>query len=184
MRHNDAPQRPEILDCNIHRIRHRGDSWKVFVGFLKGDPYEVFAVNTEGRVRYVDGSGNKLHTARIQKMGGGTYRLLAPESDKVIIEDITEHTPSDEARGTTRLISLALRHGVHVQYITSQLEKAEGSIVSFYESILKALREYTDYDPAQQVQSLNPDCDGEECELVYQEGCVRCAVCGVSKCSG
>jgi ribonucleoside-diphosphate reductase alpha chain len=177
--YNDAPERPEELDCDIHQVRYSGEPWKILVGRLDGDPYEIFAIKTGGdtgiRIRFTDSEDNAVEEGVIVKQESGVYDLEAPDG-KTIVEDIADHAPDDQARVATRLLSLALRHGVEPKYIVNQLESANGSVVSFGRAVLKAMRRYLDVEP----DDACPEC-GED-QLVYQEGCVTCRACGYSKC--
>lgn len=177
--YHDAPERPEELECDIHQIRYAGEPWKIIVGKLDGDPYEVFSIKTGGdtgiRIRFVDSEGKGVDEGVIVKEGSKHYTLRAHDGEE-IVDDIASYAPDDNARVSTRLISLGLRHGVKPEYIVSQLEKANGSVVSFGRAVLKAMRRYVDADPGDAC----PEC-GED-QLVYQEGCVTCRSCGWSKC--
>jgi ribonucleoside-diphosphate reductase alpha chain len=173
----EAPERPGTLEAAIHRIRFRGDNWKVLVGFLEETPYEVFAFTTMGEVRITGSSGEKLSRGRIRKAGSGHYQLLAPEGDeKVIVDDITSKAPNDDVRHETRMVSTALRHGAKIDFLVKQLEKAEGSIASFGQSLAKALRAH--------AETGRPTCDKCGSDNVrMEESCMTCADCGHSRCS-
>jgi ribonucleoside-diphosphate reductase alpha chain len=84
--------------------------------------------------------------------------------------------PSDEVREETRLVSTALRHGSKIGFLVEQLEKAEGSIASFGQSMAKALRAHaTDHE-------VTCDACGSS-NVRHVEGCMECADCGHSRCS-
>jgi ribonucleoside-diphosphate reductase alpha chain len=181
--HTDAPERPEVLDCKIHQIRYRGDNWKILVGFLEEDPYEVFAIKTGGdtgvNIRFVNSENEGFEQGKIRKHGGGVYDLEAKDG-KVVIEDINSYAPDDEVRGMTRMLSLSLRHGTPIRYVIEQLEKADGSIVSFTRSVLQALRQYMpDGEEATNGETCI-ECGSEN--VIYVEGCLKCQDCGSGKC--
>ena len=177
--YHDAPERPEVLEADIHQVRYGGEPWKILVGRLDENPYEVFAIKTGGdtgiRVRFTDSEDNKIEEGLIRKTGSGEYNFEA-EDGKVVIEDIAEYAPDDNVRVDTRLLSLALRHGVEPEYIVNQLEKANGSVVSFGRAVLKAMRRYLDVNPDDEC----PECEEES--LAFVEGCVRCRNCSFAKC--
>jgi len=177
--YHDAPERPEVLEADIHQVRYGGEPWKILIGRIDENPYEVFAIKTGGdtgiRVRFTDSDDNKIEEGLIRKVGSGEYDLEAKDG-KVVIEDIAEYAPDDNVRVDTRLLSLALRHGVDPEYIVNQLEKANGSVVSFGRAVLKAMRRYLDVDPDDEC----PEC--EEKTLAFVEGCVRCRNCSFAKC--
>ena len=39
---NNAPKRPESLDCDIVRFVNKGEKWIAFIGLFEGHPYEIF----------------------------------------------------------------------------------------------------------------------------------------------
>jgi len=154
--YHDAPERPDELECDIHQVRYAGEPWKILVGRLDEDPYEIFAIKTGGdtgiRIRFTDSEGNAVDEGVIVKRDSGVYDLEAHDG-KTIVEDIADYAPDDHARVATRLLSLALRHGVKPEYIVNQLESANGSVVSFGRAVLKAMRKYLDVDPKMLVLS-------------------------------
>jgi ribonucleoside-diphosphate reductase alpha chain len=171
----EAPDRPEELPCAIHRVRYRGDHWTVLVGFLDEDPYEVFAFKADGEAPLFGDPAERIDEGVIRKNKSRHYSLLGPEGE-VVIDDITSHMPSDEARVETRLVSTALRHGSKVDFLVEQLEKAEGSIASFGRAMAKALSAH--------AESHEVTCD--KCgssNVRHVEGCMMCADCGHSRCS-
>ncbi len=172
-----APKRPKSLPAKVTRVKHKGDIWHIAVGYLSQNntPYEIFAFKVEG-----DYSSKE---ATITKISSGVYNLRFKSQDE-IIRDITSHTPSDEARLITRLISLALRHGVERRFIINQISKANPSIASFGRAIEKALTNGYSWDGslADRLETTGfADCC-ETPNIVYREGCVQCMNCGWSKC--
>ncbi|WP_263808768.1 adenosylcobalamin-dependent ribonucleoside-diphosphate reductase [Salinibacter sp.] len=171
----EAPDRPETLPCAIHRVRYQGDHWTILVGFLEDHPYEVFAFKSEGEAPLFGDDSERVDEGYIRKNESRHYSLLGPNGT-VVIGDITSHMPSDDVRVETRLVSTALRHGSKIDFLVEQLEKAEGSIASFGQSMAKALRAHaTDHEVT---------CDKcGSANVRHVEGCMECADCGHSRCS-
>ena len=171
----EAPDRPQTLPCAVHRVRYQGDHWTILVGFLEEDPYEVFAFKSDGETPLFKDHEKRVDKGYIRKNRSQHYSLLGP-NEEVVIEDITSHMPSDEVREQTRLVSTALRHGSKIDFLVEQLEKAEGSIASFGQSMAKALRAHaTDHEVT---------CDKcGSANVRHVEGCMECADCGHSRCS-
>ncbi|WP_103019737.1 adenosylcobalamin-dependent ribonucleoside-diphosphate reductase [Salinibacter altiplanensis] len=171
----EAPDRPETLPCAIHRVRYQGDHWTILVGFLEDHPYEVFAFKSEGEAPLFGDTSERVDEGYIRKNESRHYSLLGPNGT-VVIGDITSHMPSDNVRVETRLVSTALRHGSKIDFLVEQLEKAEGSIASFGQSMAKALRAHaTDHEVT---------CDKcSSANVRHVEGCMECADCGHSRCS-
>jgi len=171
----EAPDRPDTLPCAIHRVRYRGDHWTILVGFLEEDPYEVFAFKSEGEAPLFGEEQERIDEGYIRKNESRHYSLLGPD-EEVVIDDITSHMPSDEVREETRLVSTALRHGSKIDFLVEQLEKAEGSVASFGQSMAKALSAHAD--------TLQVTCDKcGSANVRHVEGCMECADCGHSRCS-
>lgn len=177
----NSPKRPEKLECDIHHLKIKGESWVVFVGLYKGKVYEVFA----GLSKYVS-IPKKISTGYIVKRstkkenGSSVYDLVyGDESDPTIVKDIVT-TFENPTEGTfTRLISLAIRHGSSVQHVVEQLHKEEqGDLYSFSRVLGRVLKTYI--KDGTKKKGKCPNCGGEN--LVYQEGCLRCMDCSHSKC--
>lgn len=79
-----------------------------------------------------------------------------------------------------RMISLNLRHGVLIKNIVATLDRVEGTHVgSFLFQIKKFLSSYI--KDGEKVQDAR--CDGcGSSNIVFSEGCQKCADCGSSKC--
>lgn len=178
-----APKRPKSLDCDIHRINVKGETYLVLIGLLNDKPYEVFA----GLSQHVE-IPKKLKTGILvkngKKDGVATYNLIIPvgDEDELVFKDVV-NLFNDPVHGSfTRTISLALRHGVPVQYLVEQLRKDKNSdITSFSSSIARVLSK--SYIPDGTIATLEKKCD--QCggnNLQYQQGCSTCADCGASKC--
>lgn len=169
-----APNRPKELPCDIYHVKVskkldklRTFDYMVLIGLLDGDPYEVFAIENG---KY----DKKLNTGRLIKKSTGHYNLVFNNSD-LVVEHLTKDTTESED-ALTRMVSTALRHGADVQFVAEQLNKVEGELLGFSKCISRALKRYIK-DGAK--SSMRCECGGE---LVYQEGCVSCTLCGKSKC--
>jgi ribonucleotide reductase alpha subunit len=175
--HNDAPKRPKSLEGDVYHVTALGERWTVIVGLIGEDPYEVFSVKGE--------IGRHKDRVDVRRVKRGHYNL--EKDDEVVAEDFLTHN-SEEQASIARLISTSLRHGAKIDFVVEQLNKTEGSIVSFSKAIARTLKRYiTDEERQLEVaekESLQgcPD-DGQECELMHLEGCITCLTHGVSKCT-
>lgn len=174
---NRAPQRPELLPCDIYHMTVRGERWNAFVGLLDGRPYEIFT----GRAEYVS-------IPRSRKQGvikkNGKYNVMIGEGEnQIVIKDLARVFENTTESAFTRTISLALRHGAPVQYIVEQIQKGadkESDMFSLSKGMMRVLKNYIE-DGTEASQKKCPNC-GVQGSLVYQEGCVTCKSCGHSKC--
>lgn len=164
-----APERPTVLECDIHTLSIRGEKWMVIIGLLEDDPYEVFAFKQK------DIYFNKSYQrGKLIKADKGRYDL---ETEHFTITDLKKHFESNEEIALTRLISTALRHGADIRFIYQQLMKSEGSIVSFSKAIARTLSNYVMDNNG--VDEKCPECNEI---LVFQEGCKKCMSCSYDKC--
>lgn len=180
---NHAPKRPKIMNCNIHHVKIGGESWTILIGQLEGQPYEIFGGLTsliEIPRKY---KGGHL-TKNGKKDGVTTYNLIVGDShDEMLkINDVVSVFDNKTQGAFTRTISLALRHGIPLQYICEQLQKDKHSdMQSFSRVMARVLKTYI----ADGTKSGVTTCDNCSAQgtMVYQEKCVTCTSCGVSKCS-
>ncbi len=181
--YNEAPKRPVELNCDIKKVKIHGEAWTIFVGLLKGKPYEVFG----GLSKYVD-IPNKFKTGKIVKNGKinglTTYNLYAGEGEEqMVIKNIVDMFENQTYGAFTRILSLNLRHGTPVQYVTEQLQKDKHSdVTSFCTVIARVLKNYIKDGVKASSEKKCPDC-GAENTLYYYEHCLACSNCPWKKCS-
>jgi ribonucleoside-diphosphate reductase alpha chain len=170
----DAPKRPKLLECKVHQTVYEGNRWLVVVGLLNEKPYEVFCVPN-----HYDLPNGTLE-GTLTKKERGTYSLsITTDSTFYSIDNIVEEM-TDEQEAITRLISTSLRHGANIKFIVEQLQKTNGGITAFSNSISRVLKLYI---PEGEVSTLKfEDCERDDCQVVFEEGCVSCKECGKSKC--
>ncbi len=171
---NLSPKRPKELPVEIHHCSIKGTPWVVIVGLFNNMPYELFA-----------GESNDLYIPKTCKSGivtkerGDSYSLTVQiRNSNVKFEDIAHTLMDAEQRALTRMISLALRHGVHYEFIVKQLKKASGDITDFTAVVNRVLKSYIKQYLYEKEKSCT-ECGGK---LIKVEGCEKCSVCGLSKC--
>jgi len=181
-----TPRRPKTLVCDIHRANVRDQSgesqpWLVLVGLLEGKPYEVFCgIPTSIEIPKKYKSGNIVKNGK--RDGMTTYNLHVPVDDEsLVFKDIANLFDNPTQGAFSRTISLALRHGVPIQYIVEQIQKDKNSdMFSFSKVVSRVLKGYIP-DGTKTTGASCAECGSKD--LVYQEGCMTCAACGSSKCS-
>jgi len=184
---NHAPKRPKELTCDIHRINVRSggdnESYLVLVGKLEDKPYEIFC----GLSQHVE-VPKKAKTGTLvkngKKEGVATYNLSIPvgDDDELVFKDVVELFSNPNHGAMTRTLSLALRHGVPVQYVVEQLQKDKHSgLQSFSRAISRVLKSYIPDGTKSLSDKICGSCGLEG--IIYKEGCATCAACGWSKCS-
>ena len=176
-----APRRPEILECEIHQAKIKGEAWTILVGLMNGRPYEVIG----GLSEYVEIPRKYRYgqiRRRARKSVPSKYDLvIGKNGDTIIIKDIITVFDNPNHSSFTRTISLALRHGAPIQYVVEQLQKdKDADLWSFSRVLARCLKKHIE-DGTIGGDKDCPSC-GAENSLQYQEGCVACTACGFSKC--
>lgn len=177
-----APKRPKELPCEVVTTTVNREKWTFFVGTMNGKPYEIMG----GLSKYVT-IPKRVKSGKIVKNSGDHPRydfhfdFESPESETVI-KDISEMFENATNASFTRTVSLALRHGVPVQYLVEQLLKGsekEDDLFSFSRAVSRVLKSYIK-DGTKAGSKKCPNCNSTN--LAYQEGCLTCLDCGHSKC--
>jgi ribonucleoside-diphosphate reductase alpha chain len=182
---NHAPKRPQELECDVYHSTVQGERWTIFVGKLDGKPYELMG----GLAKFVN-FPKRVRNGKIVKHNGEInparydfhYDHDRGSEDETIIRDIGNVFENPVHSAFTRTISLNLRHGVPVQYVTEQLLKGaekESDLYSFSRVMSRVLKNYI-LDGTKTSQKKCPDC--KSTNLSYQQGCITCLDCGSSKC--
>lgn len=168
-----APKRPIELQCDIHHCSVKGEKWLVIIGLFNEKPYELFA-----------GEKADLHLPQtvkdgiIKKNGSGRYALnFFTRKNEVEYKDIADTLMSSEQKALTRMISLSLRHGTPIEFVTDQLKKAKGDITDFASVVSRVLSKYESNILLN--SEICPNC-GEP--MTKHEGCILCMNCSYSKC--
>lgn len=181
---NHAPKRPKELQCDIHRATVKGEQYMVIVGLLNDRPYEIFC----GLSEHIDvpkkkKSGSLVKNGKVN--GIATYNLKIPvgDDDEMILKNVVELFDNPTYGAFTRSLSLALRHGVPVQYIVEQLRKDKHSdITSFASAVARILSKSYIPDGTSAITAEKKCQSCGSTNLAYQQGCITCMNCGSSKC--
>jgi ribonucleotide reductase alpha subunit len=182
------PKRPKELPCEIHRVNVKdasgqSQSWMVLVGLNSGKPYEVFSGLAEHiEVPKKTRSGVLIRNGK--KDGVATYNLKVPvgNDDEILFKDVVNLFANPTQGAFSRTISLALRHGIPVNFIVDQLQKGKDSdMFTFARCISRVLKGYIPDGTKSTNDKRCNDCGSDQ--VFYVEGCVTCQSCGSSKCS-
>ena len=171
-----APKRPKELDCDINTLMVDGQYWMVIVSKLGNDPYEIFAFPKQGIQIH-----SKYKAGKLIRVKSGIYNLVIGDND-IVLENITTLFGSNEQEALTRMVSTALRHGADIGFVVEQLQKSEGTIVSFSKSVARTLKTYISAESAVNTKSHDCEACGGKGTLRMQEGCFVCTSCGTSRC--
>ena len=164
------PKRLPSIDADIYVVNVKGQKFVIVVGIQNGKPYEIFG-------GHVNGFGFKFafKQGKIIKVKKGQYAL---EIDDICIEDFSKQfTPTEQI--LFRMTSMSMRHGVPIEFLVQQLQKATDDITSMASAASRVLKKYI-IDGTSVKGKQCPSC--KSVELVYNDGCVQCK-CGWSACS-
>lgn len=170
MKSTTYPERLPSIDADIHVVTVKGEKFVIVVGIQNGQPYEIFG-------GHINGFGFKFtqKKGKLTKVKKGQYAI---EFDDLVIEDFSKQfTPTEQI--LFRMASMAMRHGVPIQFVVEQLQKATNDITSMASAAARCLKKYIK-DGTQITGQKCPNCGKE---LIYMEGCSTCSSCGHSKCS-
>lgn len=180
--YHDAPERPDILECDVEVIDRGSQKWVIVIGLLNNKPYEVFVLDNPDWTleEYLQQNQGDYG---IKKLGSQDYRFVDKvvsdevDEDITIDENILSYTPSSDVDVLTRFTSQLMRHGVKMDYIVEQVRKADITINDFSKILGDVLAQYTSED----YEMSCDNCGSNNVKFV--EGCSTCQECGHSKCS-
>lgn len=183
---HDAPKRPDKLPCEVHRSTikvgpDQYEDWIIFVGIMEGKPYEIFGGTTENIELPKKVTGGHI-VKRSFKSGGKYDFYYGDAADPTKIKNIVSQFGNPDRGWATRMISLSLRHGAPIQYVVEQLQRDKGTdLWDFQKVIARVLKKFIEDGTQAKAEKVCPEC-GDEDSLRYQEGCLSCQSCGMSKC--
>ena len=107
---------------------------------------------------------------------------VGSSNNEFVIKDVVKVFDNPNHSAFTRTLSLALRHGVPVQYMVEQLQKDKNAdLFDFSKVIARCLKKYiVDGTKASNGVFDTTCCDNPN--IIYQEGCATCVNCGFGKC--
>lgn len=161
-----APKRPEVLPCDIHKVRVGGEDFIVCVGLYEYQPYEVFVFRLNKKASLTGTKG------QITKKKKGHYSLSSADFE---IGNLLNTELSVEEKAATLYSSMLLRHGISIKYIIKTAKKVNDNISSFSSAMCRVLAKYMPVEKG----GTCPECGGT---LVHEGGCVHCQSCSYSKC--
>ena len=176
---HDAPKRPESIDAVAHIIKPNGKRYTVFVGLLKGRPFEVFVLDhaqagvSDGMtgmiIKSKDGSKDEVSSDAVYNF----------ESGCLLVRKLNRNEDNDISL-VTRLISTALRHGTPLEFIVDQIGKSKVHISNCARAIARTLAIYIKKEEVEGKFKCN-QCGSTD--IKWGGSCFTCMSCGFSKCS-
>ena len=170
---HSAPSRPKVLDAKVHIIKPNGKTFTVFVGFMDGRIYEVFALDHK-LAGVADGQTGQI----VKEKGENDLNFYHFESGAMRIQKLNSYE-DNEASLFTRLVSTSLRHGVPLEFIVDQISKSRALITSFPKAIAKTLAIYIKQEELRGKFRCKK-CGSDDIQMGAT--CKTCRNCGESLC--
>lgn len=177
-KHIKTNERPKVVECEVHYLTAQGQKWIVMVGIVNDQPYELFCGKQE-----IIKLSPKNKKGQITRQAHGRYMFCTEHIEEIDIKETFRNEAGEAA--LTRMISLALRRGLPLENIVSQLEKSQEDMLAFSRAIARVLKKYIP-DGTPSTNAKNDECPNktkEKCNIVRQGGCETCLVCGWSRCN-
>ena len=170
VRQGFVPKRLETLEADIYVVTVKGVKYCIVVGLQNNEPYEIFGGHLNGL-----GLKSTYKRGKLTKISSGQYSL---DFDDITIEDFSKQfTPTEQI--LFRMASLSLRHGIPIEFLVQQLQKATDDITSMSSAAARVLKKYIKDGTSISGQKC-PTCGKA---IIYMEGCCTCPGCGWSKCN-
>jgi len=178
---NHAPKRPKELKCIIQKFHNKGEAWLAFIGMYDDMPYEIFTgLATQFKIPV------KVNSGLIRKVKVGTlneYHFIWFRDGIEVDEGDLGTCFNKEYWDFAKLISMLLRHGTPLKYLVTVLDKltfdSEG-ISTWKKGVIRALKKFIADGTELEARACTDET--KKCRLVFQDGCMTCAECGMSKC--
>ena len=179
--YHNSPVRPDEIECDIHQVKIKGEDWTILFGLINGRPYEVMG-GKSSKVSIPEEYTKGILTKRRNKTVPSRYDLKV---NGFKIRDVVSMFDNPDSAVLTRMVSMSLRHGVKPSFIVEQLLKdTDASFASFSKVLARVLKGYI--EDGTRVASGGSEgglcVNDEPHQLIYQEGCVICSICGWTKC--
>lgn len=200
LKENNAPKRPDILECDVIRFTNKGEKWIGFVSFYEGQLYEIFTGILESFP-----VPPKVEKGQIIKVKDGDvkrYNFIYKDRDgfNVTMEGISR-VFNEAYWDYAKLISALLRHNVHLPSVINILDslRMDGDLLGTWKAgIRRILKSYISEEHIMQLKKESEDIKDfdkstgmakcPKCgQYTYQVtgGCPQCVndTCGYGKCS-
>lgn len=178
-------KRPAILECDVVRFQNNKEKWVAFVGLLEGEPYEIFTgLQDDEEGLYLPKHVTHGCIIKTKTAEGATrydFQYANKRGYKTTVEGLSEKF-NPEFWNYAKLISGVLRYRMPIVYVlklVNSMQMESENINTWKVGVERALKKYIK-DGTEAKGRTCPHCGQET--LVYQEGCLTCKNCGMSRC--
>jgi ribonucleoside-diphosphate reductase alpha chain len=179
----ERPKRPKVLDCDVIRFNINEEKWVAFVGLKESRPYEIFTGIADEEIFPIPKSIIKGKIIKIKADDGKTrydFQYTDKYGYKKNIEGLS-HMFKPEFWNYAKLISGVLRHEMPIQDVVNLVQSLNldsESINNWKNGVERAMKKYV--PNGTKAKGKCGECGSDN--LVYEEGCLMCKDCGLSKC--
>ncbi len=177
-----APKRPKKLDAEVVRFQNNLEKWIAVVGTLDGRPYEMFTGKLDGLPAIPNYIEKGFIVKNRNEDGSSRYDFQYEDKDgyKITIEGLSRSFDK-EYWNYAKLISGILRHGMPLPYaieLIGSLNLDDDTLMTWKNGVVRVIKRFI--PDGTKSDNNCPNCNQNS--LIFQEGCLTCSNCGVSKC--
>lgn len=193
---HNAPKRPKRLKGEIHRFQNNSEKWIAVVGIKNSRPFEIFTGKLENGLSNLPNNVKECEVVRniieVDEVDDNGMTLKVKQSrydieyfDSEGVKKIhtgVNHAFNPEFWNYAKLISGIMRHGmptIKLYELIGSLKFKDDHINTWKNGVQRVIKRFI--SDGEKVKGTCPICSSTD--FIFQEGCVRCANCGHSKCS-
>ncbi|MDR0766643.1 MAG: adenosylcobalamin-dependent ribonucleoside-diphosphate reductase [Odoribacteraceae bacterium] len=179
-------KRPRELAAEVVRFQNNKEKWIAFIGLYEGQPYEIFtgiADDEEGIMLPKAVSDGKI-VKNTNEDGNSRYdfQFSNKRGFKTTVEGLS-YKFNKEFWNYAKFISGVLRYGMPIPQVielVGAMEFDNENINTWKNGVERALRKFV--PDGTEVSNSTPCENCGSTTVVYEEGCITCKDCGMSKC--
>jgi ribonucleoside-diphosphate reductase alpha chain len=187
MTENNAPKRPRVLECDVHRFVNKGEKWVGFIGMhwkYENSPYEIFTGLAESFVVPNWVEKGQIRKEKVKNKEGvivSRYDFVYNDKEgyEVIMTGLNRAFQR-EYWNIGKMTSALLRHRMHLPSVIGIIESLnlDGDVMGTWKKgISRMLKKYV------KVEDGGLVCDNcGSTNLLFKENCISCLDCNWSKC--
>lgn len=177
-------KRPEKIEAEIIRFHNESEKWLAVIGLIEGKPYEIFTGKMKDAFNLPQWVEKGWVIKNRDEDGVARYDFQYIDSDgyKTTIEGLSRSF-NKEFWNYAKLLSGVLRHGMPIPYVVDLIKNLnlyDDHINTWKNGVARALKRFIPKD-AEVKDKKCGECGDPE-GLVFEEGCLKCKSCGMSKC--
>lgn len=177
-------KRPHKIEAEIIRFHNESEKWLAVIGLIDSKPYEIFTGKMKDAFNLPQWVEKGWVIKNRDENGNARYDFQYIDSDgyKTTIEGLSRSF-NKEFWNYAKLISGVLRHGMPMPYVVDLIQNLnlyDDHINTWKNGVARALKRFIPKD-AEVKDKKCSECGDPE-GLVYEEGCLKCKSCGMSKC--